>query len=63
MKVQMEDRLYNVFVAIPSRAVDTIAAWYRLYLLIVLIAAGPGLLFTVSLSLGLWIGFGIRWGW
>lgn len=47
----------------PARFTDVGFALYRLYLLIVLMLAGPVLLLTVLASVALWYGFGIRWGW
>lgn len=48
---------------VPAHITDVAGTWYRLYLIVVLLIAGPGLVFMVLLSLGLWFGFGIRWGW
>jgi hypothetical protein len=48
---------------LPASLADVGLAWYRLYLAVVLLIAGPVLLLTVLTTLVLWMGFGIRWGW
>lgn len=47
----------------PARLTEIGAVWYRAYLTLILILVGPGLLLMALLVLGLWWGFGIRWGW
>lgn len=48
---------------LPARATEVGFVWYRVYLLVALVIAGPGLLLMVLLVLILWYAFGIRWGW
>lgn len=48
---------------LPARLADIGWRWYRLYLIIALLLAGPGLLLMGTMVLVLWFGFGIRWGW
>ena len=50
-------------VELPAYITEVAAAWYRLYFIVVLLVAGPGLLLMASIAVGLWFGFGIRWGW
>jgi hypothetical protein len=50
-------------VELPAKATEVGYTWYRLYLLVVLMIAGPGLLIMVLSALILWFAFGIRWGW
>ena len=53
----------RVLIDWPARVVEVGFIWYRLYLLVLLWAAGTIPLVTVSIVLLLWYGFGIRWGW
>lgn len=48
---------------VPARITEVGLTWYRMYLMVVLLIAGPGLLLMGSIVLVLWFGFGIRWGW
>ena len=47
----------------PARITEVGFTWYRLYMLVVLFIAGPGLILMALTVLVLWFGFGIRWGW
>lgn len=51
------------FVELPAHLTDVALVWYRLYMTVILLIAGPGLMLCVVTMLVLWFGFGIRWGW
>lgn len=48
---------------IPARITEVGLTVYRLYMMAVLLIAGPGLLLMVLTVLVLYFGFGVRWGW
>lgn len=47
----------------PARLTEILFKWYRLYMLVVLSIAALTLPTMLVIVLGLWFGFGIRWGW
>ncbi len=47
----------------PAYLTEVGYAWYRFYLMVLLWLAATLPLATVLVAMGLWFGFGIRWGW
>lgn len=48
---------------VPARITEIGYTWYRMYMLVVLVIAGPCALLMGLGILVLYYGFGIRWGW
>jgi len=59
----MRSSLRYWLIDLPARAAEWILAAYRVYMLVLLVVAGPGLVLMVLTTLVLWFAFGIRWGW
>ena len=50
-------------VELPVTIAEILMAWYRLFIAVFFLIAGPGISVMVLITLVLWYGFGIRWGW
>lgn len=52
-----------VLIDLPVHITEVGYAWYRFYVMVLLWMAATLPLASVFIGLGLWYGFGIRWGW
>ena len=59
----MPPRVRFWLVELPVTIAEILMAWYRLFIAVFFLIAGPGISVMVLITLVLWYGFGIRWGW